>query len=81
MEPIELVSIEAPENFSGIVIELLGKRLGIMKDMRVDSGTVFVDFAIPTRGLIGIRNEFLTSTKGTGIMNSIFWAMKNTKVI
>lgn len=72
MEPMELVSIEAPENFSGTVIELLGKRLGIMKDMRVDGGTVFMDFTIPTRGLIGIRNEFLTSTKGTGIMNSIF---------
>ncbi len=72
LEPIELVSIEIPEAYSGTIIEMMGKRLGIMKDMRVDNGTAFMDFAIPTRGLIGIRNRFLTSTKGTGIMNSIF---------
>ncbi len=71
-EPIELTSIEVPESYSGTIIEMMGKRLGMMKDMRVDNGTVFMDFAVPTRGLIGIRNEFLTSTKGTGIMNSIF---------
>ncbi|MCL4392339.1 translational GTPase TypA [Patescibacteria group bacterium] len=71
-EPIELTSIEVPEAYSGTIIEMMGKRLGMMKDMRVDNGTVFMDFAVPTRGLIGIRNEFLTSTKGTGIMNSIF---------
>jgi GTP-binding protein len=72
LEPFELVSIEVPESFSGTVIELLGQRLGVMKDMRVDGGMNFMDFAIPTRGLIGIRNRFLTSTKGLGIMNSIF---------
>ncbi|MEK7640384.1 MAG: translational GTPase TypA [Patescibacteria group bacterium] len=71
-EPMELVSIEAPESFSGTVIEMLGKRLGEMKDMKVDRGQVFMDFAIPTRGLIGVRNPFLTATKGNGIMNSIF---------
>jgi len=72
MEPVELVSIEAPESYSGVVIEMMGKRLGVMKDMRVDDKNVFIDFAIPTRGLIGMRNEFLTKTKGTGIINSIF---------
>ncbi len=78
LEPIELVSIEVPEAYSGVVIEIMGKRLGAMKDMRVDNlsaragGTAFMDFAVPTRGLIGIRNLFLTSTKGTGIMNSLF---------
>ncbi len=72
MEPMELVSIEVPEEFSGAVIEMMGKRLGSMKNMAVDNGTVFMDFAIPTRGLIGMRNKFLTATKGTGIMNSIF---------
>ncbi len=76
-EPMELVSVEVPENYAGVVIEMLGKRLGVLKDMRVDSfagqgGTSYLDFIIPTRGLIGIRNEFLTATKGTGIMNSIF---------
>jgi GTP-binding protein len=79
MEPIELVSIEVPENYSGVVIELMGKRLGVMKDMRVDNGEVYMDFAIPTRGLIGIRNEFLTNTKGMGIMNNIFLGYEEYK--
>ncbi len=72
LEPMELVSVEVPETYAGVVIEMLGKRLGVMKDMRVDNGTDHMDFTVPTRGLIGIRNEFLTATKGTGIMNSIF---------
>lgn len=71
-EPMELVTIEAPEAFSGTVIEMLGKRLGVMKDMKIDNGIVEMDFLIPTRGLIGIRNEFLTVTKGMGIMNSLY---------
>ena len=78
-EPMELVSIEAPESFAGTVIEMLGKRLGEMKDMKVDRGQVFMDFAIPTRGLIGVRNPFLTATKGTGIMNSIFLGYEEIK--
>ncbi|MCL4400213.1 translational GTPase TypA [Patescibacteria group bacterium] len=79
LEPMELVSIEIPENYSGTIIEMMGKRLGIMKDMKVDGNTVFMDFAVPTRGLIGIRNEFLTSTKGLGIMNSIFLGYEEYK--
>lgn len=71
-EPMELVSVEVPENYSGTVIEIFGQRLGVMKDMRVENGVAYMDFMIPTRGLIGIRNEFMTSTKGTGIMNSLF---------
>ncbi|MCL5006753.1 MAG: translational GTPase TypA [Patescibacteria group bacterium] len=78
-EPMELVSVEVPEAHSGAVIEMMGKRLGLMKDMRVDGGTVFMDFAIPTRGLIGIRNPFLTATKGTGIMNSLFTGYEEYK--
>ena len=79
LEPMELVSIEVPETYSGTVIEMLGKRIGVMKNMKVDAssasngiGIAFMDFEIPTRGLIGLRNKFLTATKGTGIMNSIF---------
>ncbi len=73
LEPMELVSIEVPEQYSGVVIEMMGKRLGQMKNMRMDDKHVaFMDFEIPTRGLIGIRNKFLTATKGTGIMNSLF---------
>lgn len=70
-EPFELVSIECPEQFSGIVIEKMGKRKGEMKDMRVESGAAYMDFDIPTRGLIGYRNEFITDTKGQGIINSL----------
>ncbi|HVM77220.1 MAG TPA: translational GTPase TypA [Candidatus Paceibacterota bacterium] len=73
LEPMELVSIEVPETYSGTIIEMLGKRLGMMKNMNVDDKKIaFMDFEVPTRGLIGIRNKFLTATKGTGIMNSIF---------
>jgi GTP-binding protein len=71
-EPIEQVFIEVPEQFTGTVIEMIGQRLGQMKDMRVDRGIAYLDFIIPTRGLIGIRNRFLTETKGFGIMNAIF---------
>ncbi len=79
LEPIELVSIEVPEAYAGAVIEMMGKRLGVMKDMRADRGINFMDFAVPTRGLIGIRNEFLTGTKGTGIMNSLFLGYEEYK--
>ncbi len=72
LEPMELASVEVPSEHAGAVIELMGKRLATMKNMRVDETTTFMDFTIPTRGLIGIRNRFLTTTKGTGIMNSIF---------
>ncbi len=72
-EPIELLSVEVPEAYSGTVIEMMGKRLGEMASMRVDDNKIaFMDFKIPTRGLIGVRNRFLTSTKGAGIMNTIF---------
>jgi len=78
-EPMELVSFEVPEQFSGTVIEMMGKRLGVMKDMRVDRGIAHLDFIIPTRGLIGIRNLFLTATKGQGIMNSLFLGYEGYK--
>jgi GTP-binding protein len=79
-EPMELVSIEVPETYSGTVIEMLGKRLGIMRNMRVDDKrNSFMEFEIPTRGLIGMRNKFLTATKGTGIINSIFLGYQEYK--
>ncbi len=72
LEPMEILTVEAPENFAGKVIELIGKRLGVMKNMKVDGATTIMEFLIPIRGLIGIRSEFLTLTKGLGIMNSFF---------
>ncbi len=72
LEPIERVAVEVPEAMTGIVIEAMGPRKGTMIDMRVDGGTAFLEFLVPTRGLIGFRNQFLTNTKGQGIMNSLF---------
>jgi GTP-binding protein len=72
LEPMELVTIEVPEEFAGSVIEKMGKRRAEMKDMRVENKTSYLEFVIPTRGLIGYRSELLTDTKGLGIMNSLF---------
>ena len=71
-EPIERLSIEVPESQMGIVIEHMGKRKGTMVEMRVENSTAFMEFLVPTRGLIGFRNQFLTDTRGLGIMNTIF---------
>ncbi|MBI4090855.1 MAG: translational GTPase TypA [Candidatus Komeilibacteria bacterium] len=77
-EPFELVSIECPEASAGIVIEKMGKRRGEMKDMRVENGTAYLDFEIPTRGLIGYRSDFITDTKGQGIINSLLLGYRAT---
>ncbi len=70
--PFERLYVEVPETHSGKVIERLGSRHGLMQDMRTENGTVFLEYIIPTRGLIGYRSDFMTDTKGLGIMNSIF---------
>lgn len=70
-EPIEFLRIDCPEIFSGIVMEKLAKRKGMMQNINYTSDNrVTMQFEIPTRGLIGYRDEFLTDTKGTGIMNT-----------
>jgi GTP-binding protein len=73
LEPIELVVIDCPEDFIGIVTEAVGRRKGQMTKM-VNHGTgrVRLEFETPSRGLIGFRNEFLTETKGTGLLNTLF---------
>jgi GTP-binding protein len=78
MEPFEAVSIECPEGNAGVVIEKMGKRRGEMKDMRVEGGMSFMEFDIPTRGLIGYRSEFLTDTKGQGILNTLLLGYRET---
>jgi GTP-binding protein len=72
-EPLELLVVDVPEGYVGVVIEKLGTRKGKMNKM-VNHGTgrVRLEFLIPSRGLIGLRNEMLTDTKGTAIMNSLF---------
>jgi GTP-binding protein len=73
LEPIELTVIDCPETFIGVVTEALGRRRGRMTKM-VNHGTgrVRMEFEVPSRGLIGFRSEFLTDTKGTGLLNTIF---------
>ncbi len=72
-EPVERVLIDVPDNFVGVVTEKLSSRKGIMTNMmNTGSGRVTLEFRIPSRGLIGFRSQFLTDTKGTGIMNTIF---------
>ena len=72
-EPQELLVIDCPEEFIGVVIEKMGSRRGKMSKMvNHGSGRVRLEFLIPSRGLIGIRSEMLTDTKGTAIMNSLF---------
>ena len=72
-EPLELLVIDCPERFVGVVIEKLGARKGKMAKMvNHGSGRVRLEFHIPSRGLIGLRSEMLTDTKGTAIMNSLF---------
>jgi len=72
-EPIERLSIDVPEAFLGVVTQMLALRKGRMENM-VNHGTgwVRVDFLVPTRGLIGFRTEFLTETRGSGIIHSLF---------
>jgi len=73
MEPLETLVIDSPEQFIGVVIEKLGSRKGKMAKMvNHGSGRVRLEFHIPSRGLIGLRSEILTDTRGTAIMNSLF---------
>lgn len=72
-EPIERLYIEVPESFVGTVIERLGSRKGELLCMNNGAGsTIKLEFLVPARGLIGYRSEFLTDTKGNGIMNHVF---------
>ena len=72
-EPQELAVIDVSEEYSGKVMELMGPRKGAMKDMsNPGNGQTRLEFVVPTRGLFGFTNEFLTATKGTGIINRIF---------
>lgn len=73
LEPIEAVVVDCPDEFIGVITEALGRRKGQMTKM-VNHGTgrVRLEFETPSRGLIGFRNEFLTETKGTGLLNTMF---------
>ncbi len=73
LEPMELTYIDVPEEFSGVVIEKLSMRKGELRNMGAGTGGYTrLEFSIPSRGLIGYRGDFMTDTKGNGIMNSVF---------
>jgi GTP-binding protein len=72
-EPIEAVVVDCPDDFIGVITEALGRRKGQMTKMiNHGTGRVRLEFEAPSRGLIGFRNEFLTETKGTGLLNTMF---------
>ena len=73
LEPMELAYVDVPEEFSGTVIEKLSTRKGELLNMgTVSGGYTRLEFSIPARGLIGYRGEFMTDTKGNGILNTVF---------
>ena len=73
-EPVEHIFIDVPEDYLGVVTEKLSKRKGRMTNLvNHGHGRVNIEFIIPSRGLIGFRSHFLTDTKGSGVMNSIFY--------
>ena len=73
LEPMEIAVVDVPEEFSGTVINMLTQRKGELQGMApMSDGNVRLEFDIPSRGLIGFRGEFMTSTKGTGVINTIF---------
>ena len=72
-EPVEQVFLEVQQEYWGSVTEMLGKRRGRLQNMNYgDDGTVYGEFHVPTRGLLGFRHPFLTATRGTGIYNTLF---------
>jgi len=72
MVPFDQLFIEVPEAYQGAVMEKIGNRNGLLQNLTLDKGIAHLEFIIPTRGLFGYKNEFMTDTKGLGIMNSIF---------
>jgi GTP-binding protein len=72
-EPYEQVEIEVAQEVLGVVVEMLGERRGVMQDMKYrDDGSVHLVSRVPTRGLLGFRQQFLTNTRGQGIMNTLY---------
>jgi len=73
LEPIEEVHIEVAENMVGTVVELLGGRRGVMTDMRTESGTTYLKYLVPTRGMLGFRSHFMRATSGMGQIHSLHY--------
>ncbi len=72
-EPMEMAFVDVPEEYAGAVIDKLSQRKGELRNMTISGGdSARLEFSIPSRGLIGYRGEFMTDTKGTGVMNTLF---------
>ncbi len=79
MEPIEQVVIDVPEEYVGSVIEALGTRKGQMVNMSTLNGQAHIEYHVPSRGMIGFRGEFLTMTRGNGLLNQLFYDYESYK--
>jgi GTP-binding protein len=80
MEPMENVVIDVEENYFGTIAQKLGERKGVLLDLQTKgSGRTRAEFRIPSRGLIGYRSEFLTDTRGTGLLNAYFGGYEDFK--
>ena len=72
IEPYEELTVDVDEQYQGVVIEKLGKLKGVLTDMQVENAMTRMIFKVPTRGLLGYRSEFMTDTRGMGVMNYVF---------
>jgi GTP-binding protein len=74
LEPVEDVFLEVPNDYLGTITEMLGKRRGELMQIRYgEDGTIYTEFRVPTRGMLGFRQPFLTATRGMGIYHSLFY--------
>ncbi|TSC79981.1 MAG: GTP-binding protein [Candidatus Peregrinibacteria bacterium Gr01-1014_25] len=78
-EPVEQAIIDVPEEFQGVIIDMLARRKGEMVDMRVRDGHTRMEFRVPTRGLLGFRGDFIIETRGEGILTHAFIAYETHK--
>jgi len=72
LEPYEELTVDVDEQYQGVVIEKLGRLKGVLEDMQVENQMTRMRFRVPTRGLLGYRSEFMTDTRGMGVMNYVF---------
>jgi GTP-binding protein len=79
MEPIEQLVINVPEEYAGNAIEKLGKRKGEMQSMSTENGQTQLEYLVPTRGLLGLRSEFIMDTRGQGLMDHSFYRYERFK--
>jgi len=77
--PFEKVFIEVPQEYSGVVMQRLGERRGVLQDMKTDGNTVYMEFVISTSNLFGYRSEFMTDTRGLGIINVSFYQFQKSE--